>query len=298
MKYSNNSLFYSSLLLFSEKDMEKLSKSAVSIAGIGGVGAIASEMLVRNGIANLKLADPELYEEPNLNRQLFATVETMGINKAISGYERLTKINPDCKVQVFDKGINLSNIKEFCSKTDVLICQTDTESTKIIIHRAAKEQHIPVICGSRGSILGHRWNVMAKTWNYKKYLDLPCYDETNHPEIALIPFEELTEELLNKYDETIKTKKMNIFYEYAKLKPEMFGSISQQDLFERINNSNNYFNRHVCSILANTAGCLAATATIKLILDGPEADLEINLWDNYSEKLILKQDDAFVSSLI
>jgi hypothetical protein len=59
----------------------------------------------------------------------------------------------------------------------------------------------------------------------------------------------------------------------------MFGSITQEDLLERIDTVNNYFNKHVCSVIANTGGCLAATATIRIILGGPDGNLEINLWE-------------------
>jgi molybdopterin/thiamine biosynthesis adenylyltransferase len=279
MNYADSALFFNSALLFSEESMDKLANSRVAVAGIGGVGSIIVEMLARSGIGNLKLAEPDPYEDKNLNRQLFATLDTVGINKATAGAERIKKINPHCNVQVYDTGVTLSNVREFVEDIDLLLVQTDTESSKIIMHRAAKERGIPVVCGSRGSIQGHRWFVKAKVWDYKKHPDLPCYDETNHPDFVGIPLEEMTQKMLASYDEEIKTKKMRIFNEYANSKPEMFGSISQEDLLERVDTSNNYFNRHVCSVLANTGGCLAATATLRLILGGPEGDLEINLWE-------------------
>ncbi|MDD3014803.1 MAG: ThiF family adenylyltransferase [Candidatus Gastranaerophilales bacterium] len=279
MKYADNALFFNSALLFSEKSMDKLAKSKVAIAGIGGVGSIIAEMLARNGIGFLKLAEPDPYEDKNLNRQLFATLETIGINKAQAGAERIKIINPNCNIKVYDTGVTLSNVRDFVQDVDVLLVQTDTESSKILLHRVAKEYNIPLVCGSRGSIQGHRWFVRAKVWDYKKYPNMPCYDETNHPDFIGIPLEEMTQESLKAYDEMIKIKKMNIFTEYAKSKPEMFGSITQEDLIERIDTSHNFSNRHVCSVLANTGGCLAATATLRVLLGGPEGDLEINLWE-------------------
>jgi len=279
MDYADSALFFNSALLFSEENMAKLAGSKVAVAGIGGVGSIIVEMLARNGIGNLKLAEPDPYEDKNLNRQLFATLDTVGINKAVAGAERVKKINPHCNIQVYDKGVNLSNVRDFVHGADVLLVQTDTESSKIIMHRVAKEFKIPLVCGSRGSIQGHRWFVKAKVWDYKKYPDMPCYDETNHPEFVGIPLEKMTQEMLNSFDENIKLKKMRLFNEYANSKPEIFGSITQEDLQKRINTCPNYFNRHVCSVLANTGGCLAATATLRLLLGGPEGDLEINLWE-------------------
>lgn len=289
MTYADKPHFFNSILLFSEDDMEKLTKSTVAIAGIGGVGCIIVEMLARNGISNLRLADPEVYEDKNLNRQLFATLDTIGVNKAQAGADRIKIINPDCMVKVYNKGVNLSNVREYCAGSDAILVQTDTESTKILLHRIAKEYKIPAICGSRGSIFGHRWNVKAKVWNYRDNPDLPCYDVTDHPEMVNIPIEEMTEEMLKEFDAKIKIKKMGIFSNFAKTKPEMFGSISQKDLLERVDNYNNYFNRHVCSFLANTGGTLASAATIRLLIGGPEADLEINLWEGVNEKTLLKQ---------
>jgi molybdopterin/thiamine biosynthesis adenylyltransferase len=271
--------------------MKKLSESTVAIAGIGGVGCIITEMLARNGIGNLRVADVDPYEDKNLNRQVFATLETLGTHKAVAAADRIKLINPECNVKVFEQGVRIHNVEEFCRGADAVLIQTDTESSKILLHRTCKKLGIPAICGSRGSILQHRWFVRAKVWDYRKNPDLPCYDITNHPDLAHIPTEEMTEDLLKDYDEKIKVKKMKIFSTFAKSNPEIFGSISQKDLLDRIEQYNNYFNRHVCSVLANTGGLLAATATIRYILGGPERDLEINLWEGSgkSENIINKE---------
>lgn len=279
MKYADNALFYNSALLFSEQDMDNLANSTIAVAGIGGVGSICAEMLARNGIGNLRLAEPDPYEENNLNRQLFATLDTIGINKAVAGAERIKKINPDCQITVFNKGVNLSNVYEFVNNTDVVLVQTDTESSKIILHKTAKELKVPIVCGSRGSLEGHRWLVRAKVWDYGKYPDLPCYDETNHPDFVDKSLQDLTQEELDKYDEKIKNKKVKLFKEIAAKKPEIFGSIEREDLLNRIDSCHKFHNRHVCSVLANTGGCLAVTAALRIILNGPEGDLELNLWE-------------------
>lgn len=296
MYFGDKALFFNSVLLFSEDDMKQLTNSKVAIAGIGGIGSIATEMLTRNGIGNLRVADIDPYEDKNLNRQIFATMDTIGINKAIAAADRIGLINPECKVKIFDRGVRLDNVEEFCSGADVILVQTDTESTKIILHRTAKKYGIPAICGSRSSILQHRWKVRAKVWDYAKYPDLPCYDETNHPEMVDIPTSEMTEDMLREYDDKIKLKKIKVFNDFAVSNPQMFGSISQKDLLDRISSCKNYFNRHVCSVLANAGGVLAAAATIRHLLNGPEGDLEINLWEGSgkSENTINAQLEALL----
>ena len=275
---NTNPLFYSSLLLFSNENMEKIKNATVAIAGIGGVGSITVEMLARMGVGNLKLADPDVYSDFNLNRQLFATVDTIGKNKAIAGGERVLKINPDCKVEVFEKGVTLQNAKEFCKNADIIIPIPDIESIKVILHKIAKENKIPAIMGSRESITNaSRWKVRAKVWDYKNK-DIETFGATNHPELDKYKLSELTQEIIDEYDKKINQKKMDFFKKTALSGANLFKSINKEDLIERIENNDKYFNRHVCSVIANTAGCLTATAAIKCILGKYNEYIGIDLW--------------------
>lgn len=283
MSYVNNSLFFNSILLYSDETIEKLKNSTVAIAGVGGVGGISIELLVRTGIGQVKIADPDCYEMSNLNRQLFATTKTLGQNKAAAAASRLKEINPDCNIEVYEMGVNLSNVYKFCEDADVLLCITDKESVKIILNRVAKEYRIPVVIGSRFSLLEHRWKVMSKIWNYNKESNMPCYDDLKHPEIAAIPFDNLTEDILNQYDEKIKEKKMALLKKIAIENAGLFGSIGQKELLERIESFENIHNRNVNSVIANTGGCFAAAAALRLLIGGPETDIIVNLWDGIEE---------------
>lgn len=283
IEYENQPLFFNSLLLYSQDTMEKLTNSRVAIAGVGGVGSIAIELLVRTGIGHIKIADPDCYEPRNLNRQLFATTRTIGQKKALAAASRLKEINPKCRIEVFTEGVNLTNIRQFCENIDVILCVADKESVKIILNRVAKENKIPLVIGSRCSLFEHRWKVMSKIWNYRKDPDLPCYDQVKHPEIAAIPFEHLSEEILSQYDEKIVLKKMRLLKNLARENPSLFGSIEQKVLLERVNSFNDFHNRHVMSVIANTGGCFAAAAALKLLLNGPEKDIVADLWNGMEE---------------
>lgn len=277
--YANSDpLFYNSALLFSNESMEKIKNAKVAVAGVGGVGSIAVEMLARVGVGTLKLADPDVYSEVNLNRQLFATLDTIGQNKAMAAKERILKINPNCKVEVYKEGVNVKNAKEFCKDIDIIITIPDREAIKVLLHKIAKENKIPCVMGSRDSMEGaSRWSVRAKLWDYKNK-DIETFGATNHKEIDKYSLDELTQDILDEYDEKIKIKKMTFFKETALSKADLFKSISKADLIERIENNVNYFNRHVCSVIANTAGCLAATSTLRYILGDSEDYIGVNLW--------------------
>ena len=268
------------LLLFSDSDMEKLKNAKVSLGGIGGVGSIALEMMVRIGIGNFKISDPDKYEDVNMNRQIYATTDTIGQNKALAAKERMLKISPDANIQTFEEGINLNNLEKFCDGADVIMALMDKESVKVIIHKYAKKHKIPVVMGSRDSLESNsRWCVRGKVWDYKNNPDLPTFGSTNHPELDKYNLEDITPQMMSEYDKGINEKKLKFFKQMALNNPEMFKSISKEELLKKIENNNNYYNRHVCSVIANTAGCLSAATAIRTILgEPPEEKISVNLW--------------------
>ena len=85
-------------LIFGIEAMEKLSQARVAVFGIGGVGSYTAEALVRSGIGAIDLIDDDRICLTNLNRQLFATRDTVGQHKVDVAEKRISSINPDCKV--------------------------------------------------------------------------------------------------------------------------------------------------------------------------------------------------------
>ena len=85
-------------LLLGEDAMRILARARVAVFGIGGVGSYAVEALARTGIGSLDLIDGDVIDATNLNRQLPATCETVGRDKAAVAAERVALIAPDCAV--------------------------------------------------------------------------------------------------------------------------------------------------------------------------------------------------------
>ena len=88
-------------MLIGTEGMDKLSSAKVAIFGIGGVGSFVCEGLARSGIGNFVLVDYDKIDESNINRQLIATVKTIGRYKADLMKERILEINPDANVEVY-----------------------------------------------------------------------------------------------------------------------------------------------------------------------------------------------------
>lgn len=135
--------------------MEKLKNSRVAVFGIGGVGGYAAEALARSGVGALDLTDSDIVSESNINRQIIATVKTVGRYKTEVMAERISDINPDCKVtehRLFFLGTP-PDILDF-SQFDYVLDAIDTVAGKIAIIENAKKCGVPVIsCMGAGNKL-------------------------------------------------------------------------------------------------------------------------------------------------
>ncbi len=77
---------------------ERIRAARVAVVGVGGVGSWAVEALARSGVAQLVLIDLDQVSESNLNRQLQATLPTLGMAKVQALRERVATIHPGCDV--------------------------------------------------------------------------------------------------------------------------------------------------------------------------------------------------------
>lgn len=85
-------------MLFGKKAMQKLASARVAVFGIGGVGGFTVEALARSGVGAIDLIDDDKVSLTNINRQIIATLETVGNYKVDVAAERIRQINPDCAV--------------------------------------------------------------------------------------------------------------------------------------------------------------------------------------------------------
>lgn len=79
-----------------------IANSHVLIVGIGGVGSWVAESLARSGVGEMTLVDMDHVAESNINRQIHALDETLGMAKILAMKERIGHINPLCKVHTVD----------------------------------------------------------------------------------------------------------------------------------------------------------------------------------------------------
>ncbi len=120
--------------LYEQQGIEKLQNTAVAVFGLGGVGGIAAEALVRSGIGKITLVDGDSFDTTNLNRQLFSLHSTIGERKCEVAAKRLGDINPKVKIDVVDEFITVDNIDQFeFERFDYVIDAIDTVTTKLLL---------------------------------------------------------------------------------------------------------------------------------------------------------------------
>ncbi len=133
-------------LLIGSQNFQKLNNSSVLLFGIGGVGGFTAEALVRSGIGEITVVDNDKVSITNLNRQIIATDDTLGMDKTLAMKNRLLSINPKIKMQT----LNLFYLPENAdsvdfSKYDYIIDAVDTVSAKLAIIERAKAFNKPII---------------------------------------------------------------------------------------------------------------------------------------------------------
>jgi molybdopterin/thiamine biosynthesis adenylyltransferase len=99
--------------LLSKAEQEEVRRARVAVAGLGGVGGNHVLALARVGFGSFSLADMDRFELANMNRQVGATVDTLGREKVEVTAEMVKSVNPTAELRLFPAGINEANIAEF-----------------------------------------------------------------------------------------------------------------------------------------------------------------------------------------
>lgn len=138
--------FSRSQVLLGEAAMEKLSASRVAIFGIGGVGSYTVEALARSGVGHFVLIDNDTISLTNVNRQLHATLDTVGRSKTQAMAERIRSINPEAEIQEINEFYLPENHDQFFQeKLDYIVDAIDTVTAKIDLVLEAEKRGIPII---------------------------------------------------------------------------------------------------------------------------------------------------------
>lgn len=138
-------------LLLGAENMLKLSNAHVLVVGLGGVGAIAAEQIVRSGVGKITIVDADEIEETNINRQLPALHSTVGQSKAHLVEQRLQDINPHIELIVLTEYLQGERISEVLQEPfHYVIDAIDTLAPKVNLIYGSLQHNYPIV-SSMGS---------------------------------------------------------------------------------------------------------------------------------------------------
>ena len=163
-----------------------LSKFRVGIAGAGGLGSNCAVALARSGIGTLVIADFDIIEEPNLNRQYYFT-DQVGLMKTVALKENISRINPDVFVIIHQKKLDRINIPEIFSGCNIIVEAFDNSAMKEMMIETVqiKMPSIPLVVGSGMAGWGNTNDLISRKIDDTLYI---CGDEYSEVSDSLPPF--------------------------------------------------------------------------------------------------------------
>ena len=134
-------------LLLGQDGMEKLKNAHIAVFGLGGVGGYVVEALARCGVGTLELIDHDTVSLSNINRQILATRETVGMEKSEAARLRVQAIDPEIKVITRHQFFGPDTKAEFdFSQYTYVVDAIDTVTGKLALVQAAREENVPILC--------------------------------------------------------------------------------------------------------------------------------------------------------
>lgn len=126
--------------------VDDLGQKCVLVIGCGGVGGYVCEALARSNIGRLIIADFDVVDVTNINRQIIALESTIGQKKVDVLEKRLKDINPNLDVVKIDSFIGVDNIEVlFKDKLDYLVDACDSIKTKLALIDECLKRKIPFV---------------------------------------------------------------------------------------------------------------------------------------------------------
>jgi molybdopterin/thiamine biosynthesis adenylyltransferase len=138
----------------SEIEQQTLSKKNVAIVGCGGLGQYTASLLARLGICRLTIIDFDVFDETNLNRQQFATVDNIGKYKVSETQGILHLINPDVVITPHITRFTEENGASLLSGHDLVIDALDSIPDRLLLQKVCKDIGIILISAAVGGWYG------------------------------------------------------------------------------------------------------------------------------------------------
>ena len=165
-----------------EQGQERLRTGRVLIVGVGGLGSPAAYYLAAGGVGELGLADADVVETSNLQRQLLHSTPDVGRGKVESAMEKLRALNPHVRLRAHAERLSRANAEQILHDYDFVVDATDNFESKFLIADACHRSRKPYSHAGILRFLGQTMTVYpGATACYRCIFDTSPDDSTGLP---------------------------------------------------------------------------------------------------------------------
>ena len=136
-------------------DQLTLFRSCVAVIGCGGLGGYVVEELARLGVGRIVVIDPDVFEEHNLNRQLFSTPANLGRAKVEAAAARVGEINPAVTLVPIQEAFSPANGAELLKGYQIVVDALDSIQVRLELAELCSTLNIPLVHGAIAGWFGH-----------------------------------------------------------------------------------------------------------------------------------------------
>jgi len=172
----------------SANDVLLLHTKKVCVIGCGGLGGYIIETLARLGVLHITAVDYDVFEESNLNRQLFSEERLIGSYKVDAAIERIKKVNSDVKITGIKEKLTQKNAHEIIHEHDIVMDALDNMETRLLLADACAELQIPMIHGAVAGWYGQVAAIFPGDNILQKLYDNRATNHGIEKELGNLPF--------------------------------------------------------------------------------------------------------------
>lgn len=178
--FDYNEAFSRNLGWFTELEQQKLRDSTVAIAGLGGVGGIHLLTLARLGVGRFHIADFDTFDVANFNRQVGATMSTLGQRKLDVLAAQARDINPEVRLTLFPQGVSADSPDDFLRGADIYIDGLDffAFAARRATFAACHRLRIPAVTAAPLGMGSALLVFLPDRMSFEEYFRLEGCDET------------------------------------------------------------------------------------------------------------------------
>ncbi len=156
------------------QEQQRLRRSRVAIAGMGGVGGSHLLTLTRLGVGRFNLADFDSFALENFNRQAGANLHTIDRPKLDSLIEMALAINPELEIQAFSEGVKPDRAEDFLSGCDLYLDGLDffAMEARRAVFAACERMSIPAVTAAPLGMGSALLNFLPGRMSFEDYFRL------------------------------------------------------------------------------------------------------------------------------